>query len=93
VAAAGFGLAAVSGIGLLASNGSEYAGNPFLLVKFPAIGLGLANAVLVNRSSAWRAVRAEAATPVDLRRLSVMAVVSMVCWTSAIAAGRMIGYW
>jgi len=93
VAAAGFLLAACSGIGLLASNGSEYVGNPFLLVKFTAIALGLVNAILVNRSSAWRALRDGAATPADARRLSAMAVVSIVCWTWAIGAGRMIGYW
>ena len=93
VAAAGFLLAAGSGIGLLASNGTEYAGNPFFLVKFPAIALGLANAIVVNRSSAWRALRAGAATPSDQRWLRRMAVVSVVCWTSAIGAGRMIGYW
>jgi uncharacterized membrane protein YcfT len=93
VAATGFLLAACSGIGLLASNGSEYAGNPFFLVKFPAIALGLVNAILVNRSAAWRALRNGAATGADARRLSVMAVVSIVCWTLAIGAGRMIGYW
>jgi hypothetical protein len=93
LAAAGFLLAAASGIGLLASNGTEYAGNPFLLVKFPAIGLGAANALAINRSSAWRALRAGDPTPSDRRRLRRMAGVSLVCWSSAIGAGRMIGYW
>ena len=93
VAMAGFLVAAGSGIGLLASNGTEYAGNPFFLVKFPAIALGVANAVVVNRSRSWRALLAGAATPSDRRRLKRMALVSLVCWSSAITAGRMIGYW
>jgi hypothetical protein len=93
VAMAGFLLAASSGVGLLASNGTEYAGNPFFLVKFPAIALGLVNAIAVNRSSSWRALQKGTATPSDRRRLGTMAVASIVCWTSAITAGRMIAYW
>ena len=34
VAAFGFGLALVTGAGLLSTNATEYAGNPFLAVKF-----------------------------------------------------------
>src|SRR5687768_13342996 len=47
VAMVGFALAAISGIGLLASNGPEYVGNPFLYIKFPAIATGLVNAVVL----------------------------------------------
>lgn len=93
IAAAGFFLAATTGIGLLATNGSEYAGNPFLLIKFPAIGLGLVNAAIINRSAAWRALRAGTPSPDALRRLRVMAATSLTCWLVAIGAGRMIGYW
>jgi len=32
----GFTVAAVSGLGLLATKATEYTGNPFLLIKFPA---------------------------------------------------------
>lgn len=93
VAAAGFLVAATSGLGLLASNGSEYAGNPFLLIKFPAIGLGLINAGVLTRSSAWRALAAGQPSPADTRRLTVMAATSLTCWIVAVAAGRLIGYW
>jgi hypothetical protein len=44
VAMAGFGVAAGSGVCLLAANALEYEQNPFLLLKFGAIGLGLLNA-------------------------------------------------
>ena len=41
-------LAAASGVCLLAANALEYQGNPVLLVKFSAIGLGLANAAALR---------------------------------------------
>src|ERR1700680_2180635 len=53
MAAAGFGIAAVTGAGLLATKATEYVGNPFLYIKIPAIGLALLNVFLVHRSSAW----------------------------------------
>ena len=43
VAATGFVIAATTGIGLFATKATEYVGNPFLLIKFPAIALGLMN--------------------------------------------------
>lgn len=93
VAAAGFLLAATSGIGLLASNATEYLGNPFFMVKFPVIALGLGNALVINRSAAWRALGTRELAPRETRRLAWMGGTSLMCWTGAIAAGRMIGYW
>ena len=52
---AGFAIAAASGVCLLAANAVEYENNPFLLVKFSAIGLGPLNAVALRRTAAWRA--------------------------------------
>ena len=40
VAAFGFALAAMSGFGLLATKATEYIGNPFLYIKFPAVAIG-----------------------------------------------------
>ena len=57
VAAGGFGLATLSGIGLLAANATEYVGNPFFYVKFPAIAIGLVNAFVVSVSPAWEGER------------------------------------
>ena len=93
VAAAGFTLAAVSGVGLLASNATDYAGNPFLLVKFPAIAVGLINVLLLRRSEAWRARATRELTRGEQRRLTLMAGISLGSWLTAIAAGRLIGYW
>ena len=48
VAACGFVLAATTGVGLLATKATEYVGNPFIYIKFPAIAVGLLNAVAVR---------------------------------------------
>jgi hypothetical protein len=93
VALAGFLLAAASGIGLLSSNATEYQGNPFFLIKFPAIALGVVNAVAIRQSAAWRAIGARDLAPREVRRLAWMGGASLICWIAAIAAGRMIGYW
>jgi hypothetical protein len=93
VAMAGFALAAASGVCLLASNALEYQNNPFLLVKFAAIGLGLVNAVALGRTAAWRAHATRALARPEARQLALMGGVSLVSWVTAVAAGRMIGYW
>ena len=93
LARGGFILAAASGIGLLVTNATEYVGNPFLLIKFPAIAIGLGNAMLLARSAAWRAAREDRQTADDVRRLGLMGGVSLASWLTAVTAGRMIGYW
>jgi hypothetical protein len=93
VAVAGFGLAAASGIGLLSSNATEYVGNPFLYIKFPAIAVGVVNALAVRRSSGWRARGTRELSRGETRQLAWMGAASLVCWLTAVAAGRMIGYW
>lgn len=93
LATLGFCVAAASGLGLISANGTDYLGNPFLLIKFPAIGLGLANAWLIRRSSAWEAALARPLTAPEQRRLAALGATSLAAWTTAIAAGRMIGYW
>ena len=55
VGKAGFAVAAVSGVCLLSSNATEYTNNPFFLIKFPAIALGLLNVWLIGRTAGWRA--------------------------------------
>jgi hypothetical protein len=43
LAQVGFAIAVTAGICMLATNGSEYVGNPLLRIKFAAIGAGLLN--------------------------------------------------
>lgn len=93
VAATGFAIAAATGVGLLATKATEYLGNPFFLIKFPAIALGFLNAVLVRGTTAWRAHQARDLTSGEQRQLAVLGGISLLCWLTAITAGRMIAYW
>ncbi|MBW8709430.1 MAG: DUF2214 domain-containing protein [Alphaproteobacteria bacterium] len=89
----GFVLALCSGIPMITVKSSDYIGNPFLLIKFPAIALALLNVWLVHRSPAWQAHRVRALMPAEQRRLAFGASLSLLFWLTAISAGRMIGYW
>ena len=93
VSVVGFTVAAVSGLCLLATTATDYDGNPFLLIKFPAIALGLVNVLVLRRSQAWQAHRERELVPAEQRQLAVMGGVSLACWVTAIAAGRLIAYW
>ena len=89
----GFVLAVASGIPMLSVKTTDYIGNPFLLVKFPAIALALVNVWLVHRTVAWRAHRERDLLPAEQRGLSQGAMFSLAFWLTAITSGRMIGYW
>ena len=93
VATIGFAVAATTGVGLLATKATEYVGNPYLLIKFPAIAIGFANAVLIRRSAAWRARGTRELSLQEQRQLAWMGGTSLACWLTAITAGRMIAYW
>lgn len=89
LAACGFAVAVASGVAMLSTNGSEYVGNPFLPIKFAAIGLGLANVVAVQFLPAWRNRTVEP----QRFALRIVGGTSLACWLTAVAAGRLIGYW
>jgi hypothetical protein len=91
--ATGFVVAVLTGVGLLATQATEYLGNPFFYIKIPAIALGLVNVVLIKRSTAWAAHQVRDLSAPEERRLAAMGGVSLACWLTAISAGRMTGYW
>jgi hypothetical protein len=93
VAAFGFGVAATSGVGLLATKATEYIGNPFLAIKFPAIAMGLLNVMALSRLRAWQARGERELSRREHRQLAIMGGISLACWLTAITAGRMIAYW
>ena len=93
LAVCGFVLAVASGSAMISTNGTEYVGNPFLVIKFSAIGLGLLNIVAVQFLPVWRTRAAEPHAPRQRWALRVVGATSLVCWLGAVAAGRMIGYW
>ena len=92
VARIGFGLAVVTGAGLLATKASEYYGNPFFTLKFPAIALGIVNVAVLHQSPAWRARDVRDLSPPEERRLAIVGGLSLACWLTAITCGRMIAY-
>ena len=93
VATAGFVVAVVTGVGLLATQATEYDGNPYLLVKFAAIALGIVNVAALNAAPAWRVRREREPVPQEQRRLAIYGGVSLAAWATAVAAGRLIAYW
>ena len=93
LAIAGFCLAALSGVCILTTNATDYRGNPFLIIKFVAIGLALVNVAVVATLPAWRARHAEPLPSKHRRTLAVAGGTSLACWVTAAAAGRLIGYW
>jgi len=93
VAAVGFLVAATSGVCLIATNATEYLGNPFLLVKFPAIAVGLANVVILTRLTAWKVRDVRELTSREQRQLAAAGAMSLLSWLTATTAGRLIGYW
>ena len=93
VATTGFVIAALTGVALLATKATEYAGNPFLLIKFPAIAVALLNVALISSRPAWKHMARPDPPPGDRRILAAAGAVSLAAWLTAIGAGRMIGYW
>jgi hypothetical protein len=93
VAATGFLIASISGVCLLATKATEYIGNPFLYLKFPAIGLGILNILILNFLPGWKDRKIRDLSPREQSQLAVAGGISLFCWLTAITAGRMIGYW
>jgi hypothetical protein len=93
IAMIAFVVAAVTGAALLATKATAYVDNPFLLIKFPAIALGVLNAGILNMTPAWKEVGVRALRPRERRQLAIMGGISLVSWLTAVTAGRMIGYW
>jgi hypothetical protein len=93
VAGIGFIVAGASGLCMLSTNGTEYAGNPFLYIKFPAIALGVLNVAALHFSSAWKVRYQRELSIKEESRLRIAGGLSLLCWLTAVSAGRMIGYW
>lgn len=92
-ALAGFFGAVISGICMLSVNASEYAGNPFLIIKFTALFLALANALVIRYIPAWKLRGSHLPTKRDRVLLATFGLVSLISWLTVVGAGRMIAYW
>jgi hypothetical protein len=89
VAAAGLGLAVLTGIMLFSVKPLEYAGNPAFLAKMGLLALGLLNVVIQHRGGRWSEAVGGGEIPTGVK---AHAVVSFGIWTGAIVAGRWIGF-
>jgi hypothetical protein len=88
----GFWLNAVSGVLLLIGYPTKALTNPVFYLKLGLIAAGMILFVRISRSifgGRSDATFQEAASSPRLRRL---AIISLVCWTSAITAGRLLAY-
>jgi hypothetical protein len=63
------------------------------LIKFLGVALGLVNAAVLHALSAWKERVERAPTERERVRLAAAGGASLVCWLTALAAGRLIGYW
>ncbi len=93
LALAGFLIAAPTGVALLATTATEDAHNPFLAIKFTAIGFGVINVLVLRRLQAWRARETRALEPAEERQFATVGGISLASWLTAVAAARMIAYW
>jgi hypothetical protein len=89
VSAAGLALAVVTGIALFSVQPFDYLAHPVFPVKLALIALGSANALLLHRAAAWRHGLGTDAVPLRLR---AAAAISLLAWSAAIIAGRMLAF-
>jgi hypothetical protein len=88
---AAFGLAAVSGFLLFASNAPAYARNPFLQLKLGLLVLAFLNMTFFHRW-ARRSLQQWEASPLPPLRAKLAGAVSLLCWIGVVAAARWIGF-
>lgn len=89
-----FGLAinAISGTALFSSQATVFVENIPFLLKIGSITVGVICAVMIRRKLRERATDWDASGSVTTGSMRLLAVVSLLCWTGAIAAGRLIAY-
>ena len=86
---AGFWLNAVSGVLLLVGYPTKALTNPVFYLKLLLIAIGMVLMARMQRTIADEGVFAD---PPAANRLRRLAAVSLVCWTGAIFAGRLLAY-
>lgn len=89
----GFAIAALTGAAMLATKATAYVDNPFLLIKFPAIAVGLINVGALNFTRAWRERGTRELSRAERRQLALFGGISLASWLTAITCGRMIAFW
>jgi hypothetical protein len=91
LARVGFGLAVLSGLVLFMMQARTFAVMPLFFVKMATVAIAVANTRMFHRGvftsvDGWNR---DSRTP---RRARAAAIVSLVCWTSALICGRFLAY-
>lgn len=89
VAAAGLGIAIVTGIALWSVRATEYLGNVAFQSKLLLVALGLANVGLQHRGNGWSRAIKTGEVPWTAR---LFAAFSLSIWLFTLLAGRWIGF-
>lgn len=90
VAATGLAMAVPTGFLLFSVEPFDYVANSAFLCKLALVGLGAAHALWVHRTAAWKAmIGGDGAIAARLR---FSAALSILIWTAAIVAGRLIAF-
>lgn len=90
VSAAGLAIAVVTGFALFSVQPFDYLAHPAFPFKLALIGFASGNALLLHRTTAWRGVLAGA--DVVPARVRTAALLSLIGWTGAILAGRLLAF-
>ena len=88
----GFWLNAVSGILLLIGYPTKALTNPVFYLKLLLIGVAMVLLVRIGRMAFDELAPAGGLDPGSSRRMRRLAIASLVCWTCAITAGRLLAY-
>ena len=88
----GFWLNAVSGVLLLIGYPTKALTNPVFYLKLALIAVGMVLFVRISRRVFHDGVELDTLEPDASRRLRRLAIVSIVCWSGAIFAGRFLAY-
>lgn len=89
VAAAGLTLAIATGLALFSVQPFDYLAHPVFLLKLALIALGAGHALLLHRSTRWRALLAGGEASAILK---ASAALSLLVWCGAILAGRWLAF-
>ncbi|WP_311222085.1 MULTISPECIES: DUF2214 domain-containing protein [unclassified Acidovorax] len=88
-AAAGLGLAAITGLWLFSVRPADYLANPAFLAKLALIALALANVLLAHAGGSWARALREGRAGLGAK---VHASASLMLWLAVVLAGRWIGF-
>lgn len=89
VSAAGLALALATGLALFAVQPFDYLAHRVFPVKLALIALGAASALLLHRAVGWQTVLRDGVVP---PRVRAAAALSLLAWSGAIIAGRLLAF-